>query len=430
MHRYLFFTLLLGVFCLSGASAVSAETLPFSVTPQGLLTLQFESGVGESSAFHTRMVGMPALYPATTSATIGYGVSFGSNSIINTFCSALCTATTSNSLTYNLELANVSDGPYWFELRSGVTTGQEDGQGVIEAQWFQIYRNDGVWSGTSGIIETLDYSSFVNGGKYNTRFLELVSSSTNKGGGAIDLFFDIDYFIDINDVDHSNALRNLRGIRAEYILNSDSESARGFNIPIENGTSTFLFDTYDFKPDGKLDEGHYDWTISFSPLQLDQKYVFPRTKIFWSFDVSSGQIINATIPIVTNGILEVSQDDFLECSFTQIDDCMIIAIRALLIPSDDVQLVFYQSIDDIGKRLPFSYVTSFTNLVSDFEDTQAESPTITLNLLEQDISIIDTNSYTNFIGNPLFTFLYSLATGAIYIALAFSLWGLRKQLFR
>lgn len=328
-------------------NVANAQSSNHSVTPEGLLTLDFGSFDMESSAFHTGMLGYRNTYPATTTPKYGYSVSFGSDPVWQTFCSIFCVSSTSNTVVYDLEHVSqgtVLDGDYWFRLTSSLGS-------IVENEWYTLSRTNGVWSTLS--------DNFLD---FDTRFTGGVVS----GASSSTVQFDIDYILATSEFSSLNRpdYINVNTLADGFFNDQQVNVSQRFILPLTNGANSKNIQITDHN----FEDGNYISYVNFWNINSNS-IVFNQTGLHLSFEVSGGVVINSVVEEVFNGQNLSTQTPTADCSISNIGGCLINALTYVFIPSSESFSQFTGVWDSVSSKPPFGYITSTIDVFEGIDAT-------------------------------------------------------------
>lgn len=168
----------------------------------------------------------------------------------------------------------------------------------------------------------------------NTRFLSMsIANATTSD--MDDVNFIISYYLDPTEIDRNNNLYNPTQIALNFANELDQISTYSFNISTTTGTSTVILRMLD---SNLIDTETYDLLVTFYNAQslFTDIIPFPDSFLSTTFTLTNHDVTNVQ-PIQNNNTFTLSTASFIapqKCGLTNLDGCMINAVRFLLIPSD------------------------------------------------------------------------------------------------
>jgi len=252
---------------------------------------------------------------------------------------------------------------------------------------------------------------------YNTRFLDVDTIIASTSPTTFSLRFDLDYFLDLAEIDASDSSRNLNGIRYQWSYQgSNSLTNMSFPLTVTAGTSSLTEVLSDFY--GDFDDGRYAFQIGFTTVgSITSGFIFPRTLVSVSFAVANGVVSDYT-ETVTNGLApRVSQllPEEQECSISSIGGCIINAFQYVFYPSSDSVDAFFDSYELLQHKIPFVYVYQASDLLTGlYSGTSANVPTISY---ATDIGTITWISQSQVAAIPFVGTLRALMSAGLWLML-------------
>jgi len=257
-------------------------------------------------------------------------------------------ASTTNSITIDyasyVQSKSLTSGDFFHWLRlDGVDT------------YIQIHVNS--LTSCTPYASAVDINSTGFNSITNTRFLSLDITGTST------VNFDVDYYLDPNEVNVNVSQLNPTYVRYKYSLNPTLVFDSEYDPinPLVTGTSSSLGQLTG------LSDGLYDLSISFSNFGCNAELSacpFPDSYVYSSFTITGG-VLSAT------GTLEFyDSQSFLDegsyarpCGITDIGGCLINALSFLFVPSSESLQTFSDLNDSLENKFPFAYAYDFSNQI-------------------------------------------------------------------
>lgn len=315
------------------------------------------------------------------------------------------TATTTFADDYRVRLVNLRDGDL-----------QENNFYIKNWQHF----TDGTaWppgaQGGSGDFPESSFTPVSSFSAHNTRFTDLQFQQTS----TTTMTATVDYFIDMEEIDTTQSLYNPTLVRMGLSLRPTttasyrSESIEGYTDG--NNQVQLIRDTTE------LSDGVYDVIIQFSnggcSMGLSE-CPFPQTYMYAELTIENSQLASfEALELYDSTSFLEDPVRYEQCGVSNLDGCLRNVFIWLFVPNFD-NFYFTETVNYIKTKIPFSYFFTIQDQLSNLEQTSS-LPVITVEYHELigEITVLDTNNYTEPPWNDIFSWVRTTSIAFIYFTL-------------
>jgi len=225
------------------------------------------------------------------------------------------------------------------------------------------------------------YSTGFNS-TYDTRFTDIAITDLEPQGppppahGHVQI--DVDYWLEESEIDVNNSMWNPTQVKFSYALRPSTSTNSSFTTisatSYGSGSTTIDF------PD--LVDGTYDLLVQFSNIGASlglSPQPFAEAYIYTSFTLLDQNLSATGTPEYYDNTTPPDQNRYLDCSLTQIDNCLKNVGIFLFYPSPDSLDNFYTLQESIDQKFPFNYISDFKDAFIGFYTTATtQSMTLTV----------------------------------------------------
>lgn len=228
--------------------------------------------------------------------------------------------------------------------------------------YWQFYFDGETWT-------KIDPEYLFTNPELETQFTDLVITATTTG-----MQFDIEYFLNLSEVDYNRPERNPQYIALEYIeVGTTTTALITTDSVLVHGTSTVQIEI----PINSLSASStYTYMVKFYNLQsaFDGTEVFPEVYMYGDFstDYAKGILATSTIELYKDSDDDL---DLLECSPLNPYACFVKFTLWLVVPDDLGTILDNANLEDeLEMVIPFSYMYELDDMWDTFE---SQTPTST-----------------------------------------------------
>ena len=377
-----------------------------------ILNFQYNHETGECSVGGTNLT-------TTVIPCADFDINYYANSEDGTFTAMMAGATT--------EIPDA--GPYSDDYRIRLLTtrsGDVQENNYYVKNW-QHFTDGSAWppsaqGGSSDFLEIDEYSiSFNHSRILGVRDGTSVASTTHV--------LELDYFRAYNDPQPSHyfiglncqlpdgSAQQFSGYVPNPIPMPQGEQSLGFNIVLNSDNMSMQYDFSELGADrdcigtitGVISDGAFYDSIT-------QPFTFEL------YTDSSGLVSNIDSTDALFDSVSVPRDelgrDYYPCGINQLDGCLRNVFIWLFEPNFD-NIYFTDNVDIIKTKIPFSYFFTIQDQLSNLAQTPGALPVITVEYSEiiGEITVLDTNNYTQPPWNDVFSWLRTTSIAFIYFTL-------------
>jgi len=238
---------------------------------------------------------------------------------------------------------------------------------------------DDTYAYSSSSLST--YASGFNS-TYETRFTDIAITDLEPLGPPPPVHahvqIDVDYWLEESEIDVNVSERNPTQVKFSYALRPSTTTNGDFTTisATSYGSGSTTIDFAD------LADGTYDLLVQFSNIGASlglSPQPFSEAYIYTSFTILDQNLTATGTPEYYNKQNPDETNKYLDCSLTQIDNCLKNVGIFLFYPSEDSLDNFYTLQESIDQKFPFNYISDFKDAFTGFYTTATtQSMTLTV----------------------------------------------------
>ena len=268
--------------------------------------------------------------------------------------------------------------------------------------------------------------------EYQTRFTDVGISDLEPAVPPTPvhshLQFDVEYWLEEAEINTTLSEYNPTQVRFQYSLRPGTDISSEYTTitATDYGTGSTTLEIED------LADGTYDLLISFSNIGASlglSPQPFPLAYVYTSFTISGSRLTATGTPSYHDATAPPDPSTtYLDCSLTQLDNCLKNAGLWLFVPSTDSIQNFTDLRESISTKFPFNYVSDFKDAFATiFTSDTTQSLEITVPFGE--FGNITLLSHDLIADVPLATTIKTILTNLLWIMLVVHLYRRTLKIF-